>query len=272
MVCQGDILISRFFKRIRRAVWTWRQPLTHHPVLANAPISDLFVWRSSSDWQTFFELIDISSLFEDESFPRHVTFLFFDGEGNRILERKVNLQANRRQTLDISSMVGRDHGTMGTFAVFHSQAPAAVNQLGSFLAERGYVSYCYLDAPLRTYVHGNFDAVAQKPDSGLQYLGGASFLRRQYKLQHELLPGVVYEIGLVNSTGTSKIFTCKQISVPTGRIVGQHVQNVAPGGVQIVSVPVGESGSVCLVIESRLVMARPIVFRIQNLKMDVFHG
>jgi hypothetical protein len=60
-------------------------------VRANAPISDLFVWRSSPNWQTFFELIDISSLFEDDAFPRHVTLLFFDGEGNRILKRKVEL-------------------------------------------------------------------------------------------------------------------------------------------------------------------------------------
>lgn len=272
MVFKSSTLISRLFKRTRRAVWTWRQPLTHHPVRANAPISDLFVWRSSPDWQTFFELIDISALFEDEAFPSRATFLFFDADGNRILERKVDLQANRRLTLDISSMVGRVHGEIGTFAVFHSQVPAAVTQLGAFLAERGYVSYCYLDAPLRAYVHGNFDAVAQKSDGGVQYLGGTSFLRRQYSLQHELLPGVVYEIGLVNTTANSKILTCKLISVPTGRIIGQHVQNVPPGGVHLVSVPVGESGSVSLVIESHLVMARPLVFRIQNLKMDIFHG
>jgi hypothetical protein len=241
-------------------------------VLANAPISDLFVWRSSPDWQTFFELIDISALFEDEAFRSSATFLFFDADGNRILERNVDLQANRRQTLDISSMVGSAHGEAGTFAVFHCQSPAAVTQLGSFLTERGYVSYRYLKAPLRAYVHGNFDAVAQKSDGGVQYLGGASLLRRQYCLQHELQPGVVYEFGLVNSTANAKIITCKLISVPTGKIIARHVLNVPPGGVQLVSAPVDESGSVSLVIESRLVMARPLVFRIENLKMDVFHG
>jgi hypothetical protein len=241
-------------------------------VLANAPISDLFVWRSSPDWQTLFELIDISTLFEDEAFSSRATFLFFDADGNRILERNVDLQANRRQTLDISSMVGSAHGEAGTFAVFHSQPPTAVTQLGSFLTERGYVSYRYLKAPLRAYVHGNFDAVAQKSDGSVQYLGGASFLRRQYSLQHELQTGVVYEFGLVNSTASAKIMTCKLISVPTGRIIARHLLNVPPGGVQLVSAPVDESGSVRLVIESRLVMARPLVFRIQNLKMDVFHG
>jgi hypothetical protein len=265
-------MIAKKIQRIRRAVWTWRQPLTHLPALASAPISDLFVWRSSPEWQTFFELIDIPSLFEDDSLPRHVTLVFFDGSGRRISERRVDLQANRRQTLDISSIVGRDHGETGTFAVFHSTTPTDITKLGSFLAERGYVSYRYRDAPLRAYVHGNLDAVAQGADGGLQLLGGTSFLRRQYSLQHELQPGVVYELGLVNPTVNAQRCTFKLLSVLRGKILGVQVVNVPPGGVQLVAVPVGESGSVRLVIESRLVMARPLVFRIQNLKLDVFHG
>jgi hypothetical protein len=48
--------------------------------------------------------------------------------------------------------------------------------------------------------------------------------------------------------------------------------NLAPGGVQLVPVRVDKSGPVRLVIQSHLVMARPLVFRIQNLKLDVFHG
>jgi hypothetical protein len=198
--------------------------------------------------------------------------VFFDGSGRRISERKVDLHANSRQTLDISSMVGRDHGETGTFAVFHSTTPTGITKLGSFLAERGYVSYRYRDAPLRAYVHGNLDAIAQGSDGALQLLGGTSFLRRQYSLQHELQPGVVYELGLVNPTVNPQRCTCKLISVLGGEIMGVQVVNVLPGGIQLIAVPVGQFGSVRLVIESRLVMARPLVFRIQNLKLDVFHG
>ncbi len=271
MVLKGSTMITTKIQRLRRAIWTWRQPLTHLPAMQHAPISDLFVWRSSLEWQTFFELIDISALFEDDSRPRHVTLVFFHESGRRISERRVDLQPNSRQTLDISSMVGRDQGETGTFAVFHSTTPAGISMLGSFLAERGYVSYCYREAPLRAYVHGNFDAVAQDADGALQLLGGASFLRREYNLQHELQSGVVYELGLVNPTVNPQRCTCKLISLLDGKIMGVQVVNVAPRGVQLVVVPVGESGSVRLVIESRLVMARPILFRIQNLKLDVFH-
>lgn len=265
-------MIAQKIQRFRRAIWTWRQPLTRLPALASAPISDLFVWRSSDEWQTFFELIDIPSLFEDGQGPQHVTLIFFDGTGRRVSEQRVNLQANCRQTLDVSSMVGRTHGEVGTFAVFHSTTPSDITKLGSFLAERGYVSYRYHGAPLRAYVHGNLDAIALGADGGLQLLGGSSFLSREYSLQHELQQGVVYELGMVNPTSTTQRCICKLISVRSGKIMGVQVVNLAPGGIQLAPVRADKSEPVRLVIQSHLVMARPLVFRIQNLKLDVFHG
>jgi hypothetical protein len=265
-------MIAKKIQRIRRAIWTWRQPLTHVPKLPNAPISDLFIWRSSPEWQTFFELIDILSLFEDDARPRHVTLVIFDSRGRQISERKVDLRPYCRQTLDISSMVGRAQGETGTFAVFHSTTPNGITKLGSFLAERGYVSYCYRDAPLRAYVHGNLDAVAQSADGVLQLLGGTSFLRREYSLQHELQPGVDYELGMVNPTTATQRCTCQLVSVRSGKMENVRMVNLPPGGIQLVPVRPDRSEPVRLVIQSHLVMARPLVFRIQNHKLDVFHG
>lgn len=133
-------MIEQKIASLRRAVWTWRQPLTRIPAGVDSPISDLFVWRSSEYWQTFFELIDIPSLFEDSQSPGQVTLIFFDGTGHHIREEHFNMKPNCRQTLDISALVGRKHGESGTFAVFHSKTPPAVTKLGSFLAERGYIS------------------------------------------------------------------------------------------------------------------------------------
>jgi hypothetical protein len=257
---------------LRRAVWTWHQPLTRMPIDACSPISDLFVWRSSEVWQTFFELIDIPSLFEDGQGSGQVKLVFFDGGGNQIREEKLHLKANCRQTLDISALVGRMHGESGTFAIFHSATPRSVTKLGSFLAERGYVSYCYRAAPLRAYVHGNLDAISQGPDGGLQLLGGTSYLTREYWLQHEFQPGAVYELGVVNPTPLAQRYTCKIISVLSGKINCVRSVNVPSAGIQLVPVAVDELGPSRLVIQSRLVLARPLVFRIQNLKMDVFHG
>lgn len=266
-------MIAQKIQRFRRAIWTWRQPLTRLPALATAPISDLFVWRSSDDWQTLFELIDIPSLFEDDGgAPRYATLLFFDKTGRRFLEQRVDLRVNGRQTLDISSIVGRANGEAGTFAVFHSTTPSVVTKIGSFLAERGYVSYRYRDAPLRAYVHGNLDAIAQGKRGELQLLGSSGFLPREYSLQHELQSGVIYELGMVNPTPIDQRCICQLVSVHSGKILSFQSLKLAPGGVQLIPIQVDKSEPVRVVLKSRLVMARPLVFRIQNLKLDVFHG
>lgn len=265
-------MISQKIQRFRRAIWTWKQPLMRLPPQVGAPISDLFVWRSSGEWQTLFELIDIASLFENAEGPQDVTLIAFDERGHRVLDKKVILQVNCRQTLDISLMIGRAYGEKGTFAVFHSRTPSSITKMGSFLVERGYVSYRYRGAPLRAYVHGNFDAISLGADGELKFLGGSSLIRREYSLQYELQHGVVYELGIVNPTSNLQRCICKLISVRARKIIRAQVVNLPPGGIQLVPVQVDKSEPVRLVIESRLVMARPIVFRIQNLKLDVFHG
>jgi hypothetical protein len=265
-------MIGQKIASLRRAVWTWHQPLTCIPAGADSPISDLFVWRSSEDWQTFFELIDIPSLFEDNQSSDQVTLIFFDGRGNIICEKLFNLMANYRQTLDISGLIGRNNGDSGTFAVFHSKTPTAVTKLGSFLAERGYVSYCYRNAPLMAYVHGNYDAISRGGDGELQMLGGTSFLNREYRLQYEFQSGLVYELGMVNPTPFMQYFTCKFFSVLTGKLQYSQNLSIAAGGIELFAVTDEKIGPLRLVIKSQLVMARPIVFRIQNRKLDVFHG
>ncbi len=268
------MMLMQKLERFRRALWTWRQPLTRRPIGSAVPISDLFVWRNSDEWTTYFELIDIPGLFSDgdKDSAKHATLFLFDQHGRQFLKKRLEVLAGRRQTINLSEFLGQTSGETGTFAVFHSSSPTELEPMGSFLAERGYVSYRYRDAPLRAYVHGNLDAIAWEADEGLQLLGGRSFLSREYSLQHELQPGIGYELGLVNPTPTAQCCKCKLISVSSGKIVDVQVVNLPPGGTQLVPVRADKSEPVRLVIQSHLVMARPLVFRIQNLKLDVFHG
>lgn len=268
------MMFTQKFERYRRALWTWRQPLTHRPSATAAPISDLFIWRNSNEWATSFELIDIPGLFSDDekSVRKQVLLVLFDQHGRQFLEKKLDLLPGRRQTINLAAFLGEADGQMGTFAVFHASSPPELEPTGSFLAERGYVSYRYRDAPLRAYVHGNLDAISRGSDGGLQLLGGNSFLSREYSLQYELQPGAVYELGMVNPTSTSQRCVCKLVSVHRGKIMGVQVVNLTPGGLQLVPVRADKSEPMRVVIQSHLVMARPLVFRIQNLKLDVFHG
>ena len=125
---------------------------------------------------------------------------------------------------------------------------------------------------MRAYVHGNLDAITQEPDGKLQLLGGRSFLSREYSLQHELQTGVVYELCIVNPTSTRQCCICKLVSVDSGKTKAVHIVNLAPGGIELLPIRSETLEPVRVVIQSHLVMARPLVFRIQNLKLDVFHG
>jgi hypothetical protein len=268
------MMLMQKLERFRRALWTWRQPLTRRPIAPAVPISDLFVWRNSDEWTTSFELMDIPGLFSDgdKDSGKHATLLLFDQHGRQFLKKRLEVLAGRRQTINLSEFLSETSGETGTFAVFHSSSPIELESMGSFLAERGYVSYRYRDAPLRAYVHGNLDAIARAANGELQLLGCSSFLRREYRLQHQLQPGVVYEIGIVNPTPVSQRCTFQLVSVLRGRIHGVQAVDLPPGGIQLFPVRADKSEPVRLVIQSQLVMARPLVFRIQNLKLDVFHG
>ncbi len=261
-------------ERLRRGLWLIKQPLNQRPELTGAPVSDLFVWRNSEDWKTFFELTDISGLFADSDgkSERYVTLFFFDNNGDMFLEKRLDLILNQRQTLDLSVFVSKIESPFGTFCVFHSHTPKVVSDLGSFITERGYVSYRYKGAPLRTYVHGNLDAISLRPDKSMQLLGSSSFRVREYRLQHELLGPALYEVGIVNPGSRDQRVSCQVFSTRSGEILGAQEAQLQPKGCHMFPIQVDQSQPSRIVINSHLVMARPLVFRIHNQKMDVYHG
>ncbi len=250
------------------------QPLTKIPRLSGVPVSDLFVWRNSDVWQTFFELTDISGLFLDhEKMPgRYATFFFFDNEGAVLFERRLDLICNQRQTIDLSVFLSNSKCTFGTFCVFHSYTPKVVSDLGSFITERGYVSYRYNGTPLRSYVHGNLDAISLWPDKSMKMLGVNSFLPRKFRLQHELLGSALYEIGVVNPSSKVQHLSCQILSSQSGEIWDIQKAVMLPRGTHVFQVKLEQSAVARVIINSHLVMARPLVFRINNQKIDVFHG
>jgi len=267
-------MMTQVFEKIIRSPWTWRQTLTGRPYDLNAPISDLFVWRNSAEWQTSFELIDIPRLFVDskDGVSTDVKLIFFDSSGHQILSEEIVVLPAIRQTIHLASYLRYINEEMGTFAVFHKSVPLAISSLGSHLAERGYVSYRYQGAPLRSYVHGNLDAIAQNANSQLQALGGSSFFQREYRLQFELTPGSQYQLCFVNPTASEQKYVGKLVSINGGKILCSRPFKLTPGGVSNLTFQSEVMEPARVVIESHIIMARPLVFHIQNSKMDVFHG
>ncbi len=265
--------MNKLLQRLRRAAWTYRQPLTRMPSQAGAPVSDLFLWRKGPDWQTSFELTDMAGLYEaaDNSACGKTCIRLFDGSGKRIGQQEFVPPLYRRQQIDISALAQATEDCAGTFAVFHSHTPAEVQQLGSHLAERGYVSYRFRGAPLRAYVHGNLDAAALEAQQQMTLLAGSGPLWREYRLQHELLTGSRYDIAVVNPSPRRQNVMCEVLDTVGGKRLQALSATLSPGACHLFTLTPGPA-SQRVVIRSRLVMARPLIFRIEGQRMDVLHG
>lgn len=266
------MMIKNIFLKFNRFIWTAGQALTQRPHSRIDTVSDLFVWRSCDNWQTFFELYDIVSLFEDGLKIKYVNLIFFDSSGKKLLEENIQLLPSKRLTLNISNIIGNTFGEFGTFAVFHSSTPDCLIDNNSYIAERGYISYNFLRSPLNSYVHGNFDAISKGDGQELKLLGGSSCFPRKYFLQYELLPKFSYDIIFVNTSNAKKKFICSFI-VNEGAISSEHYNfDIHPGGVYILRYNNYHNVSSRLIVKSRMIMSRPMVFHFDNNIIDVFHG
>ena len=175
-----------------------------------------------------------------------------------------------RCTLDLSDFISNKSCSCGTFAVFHSNVPEIVRTIGSFVAERGYVGYSYKSSLLRSYAHGNLDAVARSHNTQVQMLGRQSLLRRRYMLQHLLTPHFNYEIAIVNPTNSPQVIRCDALSL-SGQLLQTFKVNLPSRGLHIFPISLKDE-NLKVVLHSKLVMARPLVFRSNDSVLDVFHG
>ena len=261
-------MISNLLRKAKKAPWVLNQPLTNKPSDSLAVISDLFIWRDHQEWNTYFELLDVASLFGDND-EHQVDIVFFDDNGNQFHQQSVELNGLHRQVLEISKLLSAldqlpcDYGT---FSIFHQKIPDSVLSLESFISERGYVSYQYKNTPLRSYVHGNLDAI----DDSLALLSGSSFLNRQYNLQYLLEMGKAYEIALVNASSKNKKVEFKVVDFNDSVLMEKCI-TLKPK--QVFILPIKDiSNPSHLIIKNKIIMARPVVFSFDNDKMDVFHG
>jgi hypothetical protein len=273
MVLKSRHHVKNLMQRLWRAAWTYRQPLTRVPAVAGTPISDLFLWRKGPEWQTCFELTDMAGLFEESgsSVGRKTFIRIFDSSGRQIAQQQLVPPLHRREQIDVSALAEATQDYMGTFAVFHSHTPDEVQQLGSHLTERGYVGYRFRNAPLRSYVHGNFDAVVSEEPNHLGLLAGYGLLWREYRLQHELIPGSSYDIAIVNPSPCAQTVFCKILEATKGDELSSQAVILPSGGCHYFTVR-PDAVSKRVIIRSRLIMARPLLFRIRGSSLDVLHG
>ena len=266
--------MNNLLKKIKKAPWVIKQPLTKVPSDSNAKISDLFIWRHDKNWQTFFELLDMASILGDTK-EHKADIIFFNYQGKQIHKQLLILNTNKRNTLDISKMLAdintnKPLGNFGTFCIFHHKTPEIIVQLNTFIAERGYISYQYKNKLLRSYVHGNFDAISDD-NKEFSLLGGVSFLTRAYNLQYVFLPDTNNEIALVNTSHKLQKVQILLLDAMTRKIIKKHIATIVPK-TPLIHPILKTSTTTRLIIKSKMIMARPIVFVNNNDGIDVFHG
>ena len=265
---------NNFFLKIKKGFFKL-QPLTHKPKNQSSQISDLFIWRETLEWQTYFDLIDIPGLFDFASKNTNATLIIFDRSGKMLFNESIKFTSSQVTRVKISDYLKKikkkDIGKYGTFAIFHSRIPEKVLKTNSYITERGYVSYLFKNSTIRSYVHGNLDAIALNANLKLSFLAGTSFFYRQYKLQHQLQGPGIYEIAIINPTQKTKKFLFETKSLQN-KCLTKDYKFIKPGEMFLLPIKLNNKDSVRLIITSRIVMARPLVFKVLDNEMNVFHG
>ena len=248
------------------------EPLVKRPSNVNAVISDLFVWRSSPEWDTYFDFIDLPGLFDPglPSATTDVKSVFFDAEGEILFEKKQSIHTHKRNTMHISKELSHFEKHIGTFAIFHGATPQTVQEAGSFISDRGYISYRYKNSDIRSYMHGNLDAIAYLGDGQYESLVSKCFLKRQYALQFLFEKNSTYEIIIINPTQSKQVISMAYLSAKDSARLNEQVYRLAPRALRVIKLNCEDDQRI--IFDSKIPMARPMVYRLAEKHCEVFHG
>jgi hypothetical protein len=239
----------------------------------NSVVSDLFPIQPVGEWTTDFELLNLGELALGISGSRKntpVLVYFFDRFGIVIGKREVFQDDFARLTIRISDYLKDELVNSSSFSVFHQYQTEALNLNGSFLAERGYCGYGLKGSHMKGYVHGNLDALAYK-DGEISPIGNAGLFRREYIVQHLFLGPAKYDLVLTNPTN-QKVKITPYFQKRKGHWKKQDVISLNPLGTHSIHLTLKSEEQILLKFRSRLYLCRPVIFRVNQGAMDVFHG
>jgi len=263
--------------QIKRIIFKVKYHFYMHKGLTRVPsgnsvISDLFPIPPIENWTTYFELLNLDELalgnFESQK-KKSVLIYFFDQFGKITGIRQVFQENFAKLQIRISDYLERELKSSTSFSIFHQCDSTVLNQRGSFLAERGYCGYAYKGTGMKGYVHGNLDAVAFE-NGQIAPIGNSGFWNRDYIVQHPLIGPAKYYFILTNPTNkTIKIvtFIWRQDNWTREKLI-----ILSPLGSHNFVIEVAASEKMLIKFRSRLYLCRPVIFRVNESSMDVFHG
>lgn len=263
-------MIKKLFFNLK---WRLFQKLSLLPSKRQSSISDLFLWRVDKDWDTYFDLVSVPNLINPNGKSKltYVKIYIFNSIGNLIVERKIELLALRKVLLNIRDLLGEVQG-YGTFAVFHDTSCADLHLNKSYIAERGYLSFAYKHSTVRSYVHGNYDALALVDDKKIEFLGNKFIWKRKYNLQYIFSLEKKHEVILIGTCKRPIKYEVQLIDLATGELIDRKKFSLSTATVFIYKVLQKSAKLGRVVILSHSIMARPLVLNYQNQGVNIFHG
>ena len=242
------------------------------PFNSKAAISDLFVWRHDSEWDTEFEIFNITSfVYPAEKPEEQCEIIFFDTDGREFDRKSFTLKSLERRTLKISDYLQGRQG-VGTFSVFHhSSLSHRFAERGSHLTERGYVAYRRKGDKLKSFCHGNLQSLAQAPGKkGYSYVAATTPPMRYYP---QLVVSDCERIELIYTNPSAK---ARGLVVSlfdyNSQKIGERNIIIPRRGVRIITVDNTEGKIHTFDNKGGIVMWRPVIVKYYKTHYDVMHG
>ena len=239
----------------------------------NSVVSDLFPIRPLDEWTTDFELLNLGRLalgISDSRSNLPVLVYFFDRFGMVTGKRELFQNDFSRMTIRISDYVKDELVNSSSFSVFHQLPTGSLNLGGSFLAERGYCGYGLKGSQMKGYVHGNLDALAYK-NGKISPIGNLGLFSRDYFVQHPFIGPAKYELVLTNPTN-QRVKITPYFQEKKGHWKKRDAVSLNPLGTHTFQLILEVDEKMLLKFKSRLYLCRPVIFRVNQGAMDVFHG
>ena len=258
--------------RLRSALGI-RPPHWIRPWSARTTISDLFPWRGGTDWDTKFDVMNLSSmLMPDIPAAEDVSFVLFDDSGRRLREECFTLNPFSMHELKVSDFV--QGAEQGTFVCFHAlNLQCTPDFFGGNLAERNYISYRKrgAESSLWSYVHGNTYALSRRGTAGIRSIAGRPTRDIIYRPQLRFDDCLHFELIFTNTT-LRKLSVRVNAFDEARALVEKKMATVPAGGMAVIAFDNAGHRISMVENEGRHFMWRPVLFKHYQTGFDVLHS
>jgi len=236
-------------------------------------ISDLFPFILHHEYETVFDIMNISSMLRpDLKVSETVLLIFYDENGKKLPESELTLNPFETLSIKINNYVPKSV-MYGSFAVIHSPTiPNLMAPHKTCISERGYLGFRKKGSLLWSYVHGNSYVIAGKhvQDSfKLRPFRNKSRQHHLYSPQSILNDCNKLQLVFVNQLNSKQTLTVICYNEDNS-ILDRRTYNMIP--YQTILMSFDEKLPYRVASESKIYMFRPIIFKSYDSHFDVFHA